>query len=173
MINNNVKAITFLELIIVIIIAAILTMIALPSYHRFMAKREYQTVLKETQAAIQHGKAQSRIYKTNTVICPSSTGNECQNNQWNSGFLIFQDSNKDRRVNTNETIFTHTQLNLKYGQLRWNGTLAIPSITFNSTDGLPIGSNGSFYYCQTNTKDNFRLILSKMGHTRLEFPTSC
>ena len=173
MVNNSVKAITFLELIIVVIIMAILTMIALPSYHRFMAKREYQTVLKETKAAIQRSKSQSRIYKTNTVICPSATGTSCQNNHWSSGFIIFQDRNKNRQVNTNETIFTHTELNLKYGQLRWNGTLAIPSVSFNATDGLPIGSNGSFYYCQINTKDNFRLILSKMGHDRLEFPTSC
>ena len=173
MLKNSVKAITFLELIIVIIIVAILTMMALPSYHNFMAKREYQTTLREIRYAIQRGKSYARLHKTNTVICPSITGLSCQNNQWNAGLIVFQDFNKNRQVNTTETIFSQTQLNLKYGTLTWRGTLGIPSVTFNAADGLPIGSNGSFYYCQASTKDNFRLILSKMGHDRLEFPSSC
>jgi structural maintenance of chromosome 4 len=47
------------------------------------------------------------------------------------------------------------------------------SIIFQGSSGLPIESNGSFIYCSYDQLKNFKLILSKMGHTRLEDLKNC
>ena len=42
------------------------------------------------------------------------------------------------------------------------------SIVFQGSSGLPIESNGSFMYCSYDQLKNFKLVLSKMGHVRVE-----
>ena len=168
-----VKAITLIELIITLAVLAILSIIALPHYHNLMAKRELNHVSQILRQAIQTSKSWARLHQSNMVICPSSSGQQCQTGEWNQGFIIFKDSDRDRQLDNNESIFNYTQLNLKYGDLTWRGTLSIPSLTFNAAQGLPIGSNGSFYYCAKTSNNHLRLVLSKMGHERTESPKTC
>ena len=96
-----------------------------------------------------------------------------QASHWNSGFIVFLDVNKNRQVDTEEKIIDPQSTELKYGNLVWRGTLSIPSLTFQASNGLPNGSNGSFYYCSTYQPTHYKILLSRMGHTRIENPLTC
>jgi type IV fimbrial biogenesis protein FimT len=87
--------------------------------------------------------------------------------------LVFIDKNKNRQVDTGEQILQIDVLNLKYGNLSWRGALSLPSVTYQAHTALPIGSNGSFYYCSTHLSNQQRIVLSKMGHIRIESLSSC
>lgn len=171
--KKYVKAITLLELIVCVSIIAIISSIALPHFHDMMARQESQKIKQNLQQSFQYSKNHARIYRSRIVICASSNGSECHNNRWSDGFIIFNDQNQNNQVNGTEQVLLHQNLNLKYGTLRWNGALNRPNVFFNAEQGLPNGSNGSFYYCSNYLSTHYRVILSNMGQSRIETITTC
>ncbi len=168
-----VKAITLLELIITILIVAILVTIGLPHFNHMRAKQESQSVIQLIKQSLQFAKQQAALSRTRIVICPSNSATQCNNNQWSQGFIIFTDANENNQVDHNEMIYVTHRLNLKYGELRWQGALNRPNVFFNAQQGLPNGSNGSFYYCSHQYIYHKRIILSRMGQVRYEEPNQC
>lgn len=168
-----VKAITLFELIVCVSIVAIVSSMALPHFHNMLARQESQKIKQYLQQSFQYSKNQARIYRSRIVICASSNGTECQNNRWSDGFIIFNDQNQNNQVNDTEQVLAHQDLNLKYGTLSWNGALNRTNVFFNAEQGLPNGSNGSFYYCSTYLSQHQRIILSNMGQSRTEPTTTC
>ncbi len=82
--------------------------------------------------------------------------------------LVFIDKNKNRQVDVDEQILHIDALNLKYGNLSWRGTLSLPSVTYQAHTALPIGSNGSFYYCSTHLSSQQRIISAKWAISGLK-----
>ena len=164
---------TLVELAVTLAILCIIASMALPKFHQYMAERELQSTLSKLISASRAAKHLALIHHSNIVICPSQTLLQCENAKWNSGFILFADRNANRQVDSNEAILTAEKLNLKYGTLDWKGTLSLPSLSFQAMNGLPIGSNGGFYYCSLMGLRHHKLNLSKMGHTRIEYPASC
>ena len=107
------------------------------------------------------------------MICSSNNGTQCHNNQWSQGFIIFTDRNENNLVDHNEHVYVYHILNLKYGELRWQGALARQNVFFNAQQGLPNGSNGSFFYCSHQYSYHKRIFLSRMGQARHEELTQC
>ena len=138
---------TLVELIVTLAIFAILATIALPYFQEIRAKQEVNDTTNKLISTIHLAKSQALLYHSNVVLCPSQNNLNCQTNQWTAGLLVFLDSNKNRQIDTGEKIIYTESTNLKYGHLDWRGTLSAPSLTFQAENGLPIGSNGSFYYC--------------------------
>lgn len=171
--KKYVKAITLLELIVCVSIVGIIASIALPHFHSMMARQESQRIKQYLQQSFQYSKTQARLYRSRVVMCASLNGTECQNNRWSDGFIIFNDQNQNNQVNDTEEVLVHQRLDLKYGALRWNGALSRPNVFFNAEQGLPNGSNGSFYYCSHYLSQHERIILNNMGHSRTERITNC
>ena len=164
---------TLLELIIVTAVIAILSSFALPAYHRMMAAQEMHNTTTKITALSRQAKNLAAVQHTNVVICPSENLTSCQSAKWSSGFLIFSDKNKNRQIDTNETILHSEKLALQYSTLDWQGALRSPSLNFQASSGLPIGSNGTFYQCSLSSLQHKKIIMSKMGHIRVESLTQC
>ena len=169
----NVKAITLLELIITLLVFAIIAAFALPYYHNMMEQQERNKVKMILLQSLQMSRVQAQSQHSNVVICPSLNGTTCDNGQWNTSIVIFRDSDNNRKIDPNDQIIDQQLLNLKYGNLSWRGARSTPSISFNTAQGLPIGYNGSFYYCSLHSSQHLRVVLSKMGHTRTEILSTC
>lgn len=167
------RAFTIVELIICIAMIAILVSIALPYFHEYRSKQEAKSIPIKLSQINRYARSQAAVFHQNIVICPSQDSLSCQANQWNKNMLVFIDKNKNRQVDVDEQILHIDALNLKYGNLSWRGTLSLPSVTYQAHTALPIGSNGSFYYCSTHLSSQQRIVLSKMGHIRIESLSSC
>lgn len=168
-----IRAFTFVELVVTMTVIAIIVSLALPHFHQYMAKLESQTTHKRITTATTYSRAQAALLRQNIVICPSESFTKCEPYKWTSGFLIFVDNNRNRQLNDNEQLLHIEQLKLKYATLEWRGTLGTQSVTYQGQSALPIGSNGSFFYCSLDNKDSQRIYLSKMGHTRMEKIALC
>ncbi|ANF82416.1 fimbrial biogenesis protein FimT [Acinetobacter sp. NCu2D-2] len=168
-----IRAFTFVELMVTLAVLAIVVSIALPHFHEYLAKLEAQTTHKKIISALNYARSQAALHRQNIVICPSSNFIQCEPNKWQQGYLIFIDQNKNRRIDDNEILIHKENLALKYANLEWRGALSIPSVTYQAMTAMPIGSNGSFYYCPFNGQENKKIILSKMGHTRSEPINQC
>lgn len=173
MYKKIIRAFTIVELIICIAIIAIVASIALPYFHEYRSKQEAKNIPIKLSQINRYARSQAAVFHQNIVICPSQDSLSCQANQWNKNMLVFIDKNKNRQVDTGEQILQIDVLNLKYGNLSWRGTLSLPSVTYQAHTALPIGSNGSFYYCSTHLSSQQRIVLSKMGHIRIESLSSC
>ncbi|TCB67159.1 GspH/FimT family pseudopilin [Acinetobacter sp. ANC 4178] len=158
-------AYTLVELVITILVLSILVTLALPYYHEIKANQERRIISRQVLASIQLAKQHAAIHHTNVVMCSSKDMQNCNEAMWEQGFILFLDSNQNRQVDLNETLITQERTDLSYGTLNWRGTLRFPSLNFMAEHGLPIGSNGSFYYCSSTVK-NMKIILNKMGHSR-------
>ncbi|TQR63808.1 GspH/FimT family protein [Acinetobacter sp. RF14B] len=167
------RAFTLVELIICIALIAIMVTIALPYAHGYFSRQEAKAIPAKLFSINRFARSQAAVLHQNVVICPSQDALTCHPTQWNKSLIVFIDRNRSRQVDPGEHILHIDQLNLKYGNLSWRGTLRTPSITYQSNTGLPIGSNGSFYYCSTYQAAQQRIILSKMGHLRIEHLSSC
>jgi len=167
------RAFTIVELIICIALIAIIASIALPYFHEYRSKQEAKNIPIKLSQINRYARSQAAVFHQNIVICPSQDSLSCQANQWNKNMLVFIDKNKNRQVDTGEQILQIDVLNLKYGNLSWRGALSLPSVTYQAHTALPIGSNGSFYYCSTHLSNQQRIVLSKMGHIRIESLSSC
>ncbi|MDR6628947.1 type IV fimbrial biogenesis protein FimT [Acinetobacter lwoffii] len=173
MYKKIIRAFTIVELIICIAIIAIVASIALPYFHEYRSKQEAKNIPIKLSQINRYARSQAAVFHQNIVICPSQDSLSCQANQWNKNMLVFIDKNKNRQVDTGEQILQIDVLNLKYGNLSWRGALSLPSVTYQAHTALPIGSNGSFYYCSTHLSNQQRIVLSKMGHIRIESLSSC
>ncbi|WP_216936827.1 MULTISPECIES: GspH/FimT family pseudopilin [unclassified Acinetobacter] len=173
MYKKTTRAFTIVELIICIAVIAILASIALPYFHEYRSRQEAKNIPLKLSAINRYARSQAAVFQQNIVICPSQNTLTCQANQWNNNMLVFIDKNKNRQIDTGEKILHIDVLNLKYGNLSWRGALSSPSVTYQAHTALPIGSNGSFYYCSSHISSQQRIVLSKMGHIRVESPPSC
>lgn len=167
------RAFTIVELIICIALIAIVVTITLPYFHDYLSKQEAKNIPMKITATNRYARSQAAVFHQNIVICPSQDSLTCQANQWNKNLLVFIDKNRNRQVDNDEQILHIEQLNLKYGNLSWRGALSMPNVTYQAQTALPIGSNGSFYYCSTHLSSQQRIVLNKMGHIRIEHLASC
>ena len=165
---------SLIEIVICVAIVSIIYFYTIPYFHQYMAQEEIKKVQKLLIYSNLTAKSHASTYRANVVICSTDNGEQCQKTQWHTGLLIFQDTNQNKQIDSNEKIILYEKTKLKYGTLDWRGTLASPHLTFMAKhDGLPIGSNGSFFYCSFHNLPNKRIILSKMGHIRIENSKNC
>ncbi|OTG87792.1 hypothetical protein B9T31_04435 [Acinetobacter sp. ANC 4558] len=164
---------SLVEVLFILTIFSIIASISIPYFSNFFARQETKKTLQILNSFLKSAKNEAVVRHTNIVICSSTNGNQCESNQWGNYLLLFVDLNANRKIDANDLILYSEQLNLKYGQLTWKGALNSPSIVFNKELGLPIGYNGSFYYCNTTTLTSHKVILSKMGHIRSETTPFC
>lgn len=165
---------SLLEALTCLSIISIIYLYTIPYFHNYMAKIESSKVQNIIISGLSSAKNHASIYKSNVVVCSSFMNSQCQKNQWNNQIIIFIDINQNKQIDDHEKIILQESLTLKYGSLEWRGTLSSPTLTFMAKhNGLPIGSNGSFYYCSFHDLPNKRIILSKMGHIRIENSKNC
>lgn len=169
---KQIKGFTLIELMVTIAILAIVSTLALPYFHDIMAKQEIKNTTHRLLLSMQMAKTHAATQHNNVVICPSADGLNCQAGSWNTGFIGFVDINKNRQVDLNEKIIFTQVINLKYGNLDWRGFGTL-GLTFQALNGLPNGSNGSFYYCSSHQQPHSKIVLSRMGHVRIEHPANC
>lgn len=168
-------AFTLLELITVIAILSIIVSIALPQYHHFRENQERSQVLPLIRQSIAVAKSNATVYHAQVVICASASMNQCEDNQWHQGWLIFLDLNRNRKLDQNDQLLQKVSSDLHYGQFYWKGgATSKTQIVFQADSGLPRGSSGHFKYCSFRPgMDHFYIPLSDMGHTRLEHRPQC
>ena len=156
---------TLIELMISILILSILLTFMNYSYS---GVRNYWAT-EETRAALYTGfitaKTQAMVSGQSMVICPSSDGLNCLSKPiWHHGWIIFQDSNKNREIDADEaTLLKQPALSsgitLKSNQGR-------PRLVFQQ-NGSNGGTNATFIYCNNNDVNHAKnFIISNNSRIR-------
>lgn len=98
--NNN--GVSLLELVVCIAIVAILASFAIPAYQEYRAQQEAKSLPHLLNMQIIQAKNYALTYRNQIVICSSQNLEQCEDEQWNKGLLIFVDTNNDKELNSDE-----------------------------------------------------------------------
>jgi type IV fimbrial biogenesis protein FimT len=107
----------------------------------------------------------SAIYRNADMIaCPGSPAGGCTGAaDWSAGWIVFADSNRDRRRQPSEPVTRHGQ---GLEQITIHGTAGRTQVRF-FPDGSTPGSNGSLTFCGPGGPRQARkLVISNLGRIR-------
>lgn len=159
---------SLLELLVVIAILAILTGIGIPTYQSFRQKAEMQHVSYLLPDILRVARNEAFLHFQDVIFCSSSDTSSCSmQNKWENHLIIFIDTNNNKTRDSAEKIILKETLQLKYGDIIWKGARNDNYLMFRQVDGLPQGSQGSFYYCSKSKELSRRIVLNAMGHSRV------
>lgn len=106
--KRRMKGFTLLELMVTIAIAAILLSLALPSFQGVIRSNRVSTATNELLASLSLARSEAIRNTRGAGICASADGASC-GTDWNSGWLVWSDTDGDGAVDAGETVVRYTQ----------------------------------------------------------------
>lgn len=166
--NPKQRGFTLIELLVTLLVMGIVASIAIPNFRHQLASMESQRVTLALQELIRSNRIKAFTNHQRLVVCGSADRQNCSVSAWQNGWLVFIDQNDDRTHQQTEAVVDYIEPSIKYGQLNWNGFNRTNTILFSPSTGLLTGYNGSFWYCADDPQLSRKVIVSYMGHTRVE-----
>lgn len=147
------NAFSFLELLTVITLLAVMLTLGLPTYQGLIQTNRSQTVHDQLKASLHLARTHSISHGKRVEICGSSQGTTCDH-MWQKGWMI-------RELSSSKPIqiISLTQQE----QLTWKG-FSRP-IRFQPT-GHSGTSNGTFTFCSHDAKPKWQIVLNRQGRAR-------
>lgn len=162
---------TLLELMITVAILAILLAIGIPSFQSAIASSQLTNQTNRIVGALQQARIEAIKRNAHVVMCVSDDEETCDSTKsWASGWLIFQDANKNGAQDGGETI-------LAVGQASPSSTTSVGNTNLKSSirygaDGQLVGvANGTIRVCKLTraVQDNARdIVLNRVGRVATE-----
>lgn len=167
------KGFTLVELLVVIALIALMAAIGVPSMQRFMQHNRVVATTNDWLTAVMQTRVEALKVRQRVVLCASSdpeAAPDCDGN-WEQGWVIFADTNRDNTVDAGETIIdVHGPMN---GGVVVRDNLASNLVAFNG-DGFPSGlGTGTFRVCGDNNANSSlatEIAINSTGRARIAIP---
>jgi type IV fimbrial biogenesis protein FimT len=158
------RGFTLIELLTTLVIVAVFTMTAIPSFKHIYQASKSTAVINQVVGVTRLARNTAVTKKTTTTLCPSIDGVTCSG-EWMDGVILFTDMNTNSQVDGNDQVIRFYQPWIDTGYLNWRSLRN--KIQFSST-GLPKGTVGSFVYCPNDQNSHYAkvMILSFQGRIR-------
>ena len=157
---------TLLELVIALSIVAILASI-LPSVSAALIYSNKVTVaVNKIAGDMSYARSEAVMRNENVELCKTLNGIKCiREGQWESGWMIFVDENKNRKRELSEQLLKY-QPTIDTVNITYRGSGSSHYIRFRA-DGAT-GANGTFAFCSDSKGLSKKaLILFRTGRLRL------
>lgn len=138
--------VTLIEMLTVLGIMAILVMAALPMYDAMMQRHESHLVARHIQEALRRAKIEAAQHQKDVIVCAVNEAGDCDR-FGQAGLMVFVDKNRNNRKDDGEILALNQPLNLRYGMLSMNTSLARHYIKFMGDNAKPRGHIGNVRYC--------------------------
>jgi type IV fimbrial biogenesis protein FimT len=160
------RAFTILESVVCILVFVVILLFAAPNMTHLQKTQQSQLASFELQNIVGHARSRALNSRRTLSLCGSSDGNNCDNN-WSEGGLLFEDTNRDGQLDTEENVIKYTPFALKQASLSWKG-FSGKFMRFESI-GITSASNGTFTYCELDKNPLYsrQVIVSRGGRARL------
>ncbi|MDX2503769.1 MAG: GspH/FimT family pseudopilin [Gammaproteobacteria bacterium] len=165
---NTMSGFTLIELLVSLAIVGIIMTSAIPVFAQMIARNQ-QTAQLHTLFS-HHQLARSEAIKTNqrVTLCKSSNGQQCTiESQWHDGWIVFSDTDHNKKINNNERVIFIQQALANNLTLKYKGFGSHNYISYFS-DGRS-STNGTFTLCTQFKDETARsIIISRTGRARLD-----
>lgn len=167
---NIPKGFTLLEVVVVLAIAGILAMLALPSAKSFLLQARVDSELALLHRTVSAARTSALQKSISVTLCPLQSG-ACQAD-WSKELSLFVDQNRNRVLDNNEEIL------LKLDAVVAADTRVYPreAVTFRADGSLDGFLNGTFVYCPERKDHPYSdgVTVSQTGRVRpVTDPVDC
>ena len=158
------RAFTLIELIITLAIAAILLVIATPSFTNFAQKRSVSQKTVEIRGALELARGQAVSQRQVWTVCTVNSLNSCVEDG-GERLLVFQDDNGDNSLDSSDSL--RQEIDLSSVQVELSASFGRSYIRF-SESGEAMES-GNFQICAQNESFSYgrRVVIFRSGRIRL------
>jgi len=160
--HANLAGFTLIELMIGIAVAAILFGLAVPQFSTVTQNARMTSARNGLYAAMQLARTEALTRRVHVVVCASADGESCSAS-WDSGALVFVDTNRNRQRESSERLLTQfspdsfKNLDVKGGR----------RLTSFGPDGRSGGSNQTLAFCAPGRADGLSVVVSNAGRVRM------
>jgi type IV fimbrial biogenesis protein FimT len=163
------RGFTLIELMVTLSIAAILLTVAVPNFIVFVQNNRLATQANDLVTMLNYARSEAVKRNQNIGVCSSTTGTSCAGSTtWDTGLIVFVDSNKDGTWNAGETVLQVRQAMEGSNTLRAG---AQTSISYQA-NGFLASPNDTFRLCDTRGQQSMRAIaLSLQGRVSTSIGT--
>jgi type IV fimbrial biogenesis protein FimT len=157
---------TLIELMMVLAIVAVLLMLAVPAFGKLIGSTHGRAARSQLETALNQARIAAVSRGTHVVACPSSDTSHCdRSTQWQHGWLVFADLDRDGQRNDDETVIAVTQAQpAGVAILSTAGRLKVDY----RPDGSAWGSNLTLTLCDraTGIAGATTLVVNQIGRVR-------
>jgi type IV fimbrial biogenesis protein FimT len=158
---------TLIEMVIVLSLFTILIAIGTTSLKFLSIRSEQTTSLNSFLSHFYLARSLAIQKEQHIAICPSSDGKRCKQEPiWNTGLIIFEDSNRNRLLDANEPILA-THLLAEHSELQITSSEHRQRVIYHA-DGRPSGYNLTLTFCDPEERIKPKaLIVNNVGRIRV------
>jgi len=156
---------TLIELIVVLALAGIVLGIGIPSLNHLSEQVHAARISRQLMVQVNFARATALNLNRTVTLCPSADGIICSKTG-SRHWLVFSDQNNNRRIDGDETVYTHTRVPGK-GAIRFAVSRGANYMRFEP-DGRAI-EFGNITYCPAASNGKYiqSVIVSFNGRPRL------
>lgn len=150
---------TLIELMMTVALAAVLLGMGIPAYQDFVRNNRHATEVNNLISTLQVARSEAVVRNQLITVCPSTNGTGCTNNtEWESGWIVFIDANRNGAVDSGEEIL-RTAEGPKQMTVREANNRAIGYLPNGRVRTFPTDGNASnFVFCDQRGADHARVV---------------
>lgn len=155
---------TLMELVLVTAITAIMLSLATPYLGRFISNQRLSAAAQTLQLEIMYARAMAISEHRITVLCPSNTGEYCENSStWDGGWILFNDRNGDRERQSSEPLI---RVSAALEGVRASSSIHRKRVRF-LPNGTAAGTAMTIWLCpMINTGTARKVVIANSGRIR-------
>ncbi len=161
-----VSGFTLLETITTLSVACILLAVGIPSFQTTIQNNRMSAAVYSFMTHLYLARSEAINRGISIVLCPSLDGESCADTtDWDDGFIMYVDNNKDRNLDPGEQILKH--INMDYDSIRISSTTGRKKTLYHPS-GYAFGYNLTFTFCGINNQVAPRaIIVSNIGRAHV------
>ncbi len=160
--NTNNWGVTLIECLYSLSILSVIALAAPPIFN-WRAEQQLQQTQAELRLLLSHARQSALQNNQRYTLCPLHQSGQCSL-PWAGPLSLFNDSNGNRRLDTDEQIIQTMQPNPEI-VIHWRGTLPNHSLHFSAA-GLTHLSNGTFVLCRPQGQRHQLIVVNRQGRIR-------
>ena len=158
---NRSQGFTLIELLVTLAILAIIAVIAAPSLQNFVLNNRIRSQAAALTSSLAFARTEAITRSTRVVTCPGSASG-CNGTQWESGWVVFVDTNNDAVLDVDEIqLELHVALD---GNNTLRGTTDVGDYVSFDYDGR--AQSGTFVLCDQRGFGDHALAINVLATGR-------
>jgi type IV fimbrial biogenesis protein FimT len=138
------RGFTLIELMVVIIIAAILLTIAVPSFDSLIKRNNVDSLQSKLSSALSTARTEAASRNKIITICSSVNETNCTGGAWKDGWIIFEDNNGNGAWEAGDILIDVYRNSSRYTIASASGE----NISFNAQGFMASGSDRLLLICE-------------------------